>query len=317
MESFNLERLDLILLKKCNLHCIMCPLASTGYLKDGPVMPLSIVKRAYDEAQSESLVVLCGGEPLLRDDICDVFDIAGGGIARTELFTNAIHATDEIASSAKKNRIKVNVSLESMNPSAHEAIRGKGSFQPTINGIKRFQRNGNKVAAAMVLQKENIEGLPQTIKALIGLGINEVVWYLAAYAPKRMSTADIRRLGEIAKEHSFVHKTLASYDPVLFENVRNQVFKENDLESGHCVESLLGPGTKCKALGQRLVIDPSGDYYPCICSFFNHDEERLGNAGRMSMKEVFNSSKYTKFRNRIESRQYYQFCKYCIDTVSS
>jgi len=131
--------------RRCNLSCVHCRSSSTLEVKDHPDFSLDEAKRVLDDIGSfaQPVIVLSGGEPLLRKD---VFDIAAYGTEkglRMCLATNGTLVTDEICQKIKKAGIRmVSLSLDGASAEVHDDFRNQeGAFEGTIKaaGLLRKQ----------------------------------------------------------------------------------------------------------------------------------------------------------------------------------
>ena len=103
--------------RRCNLKCVHCRSSSELEAKEHPDFSFEEATRALDDISSyaKPVVVLSGGEPLLRDD---VFDIAAYGTEkglRMCLATNGTLVTEETCAKIKESGIRM-VSLSWMAP---------------------------------------------------------------------------------------------------------------------------------------------------------------------------------------------------------
>ena len=101
--------------RRCNFKCLHCRSSSEMEAKGHPDFPTEEAYRVLDDIASyaKPVVVLSGGEPLLRSD---VFDIAKYGTAkglRMCLATNGSLVTEEACLKIKESDIKmVSLSLD-------------------------------------------------------------------------------------------------------------------------------------------------------------------------------------------------------------
>src|SRR5258708_14131540 len=132
----------------CNLKCSYC------VAKSGPNVPrraigLANVCRLVDEAVVLGFehVFFTGGEPFLLNDIYDMLAYSSARVTTTVL-TNAMllrgGRLDKLKATANDNLI-VQVSLDGGRPEDHDAYRGIGTWQKTVDGIKLLQAEGFRV----------------------------------------------------------------------------------------------------------------------------------------------------------------------------
>ena len=115
-------------------------------IKEHPDFPLSEAFRIIDDIASyaKPVVVLSGGEPLVRKD---VFEIAKYGTEkglRMCLATNGTLVTDESCEKIKSSGIKiVSLSIDGSEETVHDDFRNqKGAFAGTINAARLLRSTG-------------------------------------------------------------------------------------------------------------------------------------------------------------------------------
>ncbi|MEM7248176.1 MAG: radical SAM protein [Acidobacteriota bacterium] len=141
----------------CNLsctHCFAAPLPRTG-------RPLSLVELGDLFRQLAALgslrLGLTGGEPLLRKDILDVLDSATDAGLHPCLTTNGFQVTDDLARAlGQRELVWINVSLDGATPETNDRVRGAGSFERAIEGIRRLARWA-KVTVAFTITSDNAD----------------------------------------------------------------------------------------------------------------------------------------------------------------
>jgi len=140
MNELNLIAINLT--KRCNLACDHCYLDATT-LKQGTADELTTreVNLILDQVHAlnpDAMVVLTGGEPLLREDLEEIIEHG----SQLGLFivagTNGIQLTSSrVHSLQAAGLMGVGVSLDSIYPEKHDNFRGKsGSWQKTMKGLE-------------------------------------------------------------------------------------------------------------------------------------------------------------------------------------
>lgn len=129
------------LTERCNLACDHCYL-DAKILKEGASDELSTseIKTLLDDIAtvgSEAMVVLTGGEPLLRKDIAELAEHASSKGLMVVVGTNGVLLKPErIAQLQKAGVAGVGVSVDSLNPDLHDSFRGrKGAWSKTMTAI--------------------------------------------------------------------------------------------------------------------------------------------------------------------------------------
>lgn len=159
--------------RNCNLSCIHCRASATC----GPYMgelDTTAAFRLLDQiAQVDKpIIILTGGEPLLREDI---FDIAAYGTEkglRMVMAPNGTLVTEKIAQKLAKAGIKrISISLDGNTAENHDAFRGvKGAFQGALNGVENAKKAGIEFQINTTITKKNLSQIPDILALAEDLG---------------------------------------------------------------------------------------------------------------------------------------------------
>ena len=157
------------LTRRCNLACAHCYL-DAGTLREGDDDELTSgeVKEILDQVASRgdgSMVVLTGGEPLLRRDLEEIVGHgAGAGLAMV-IGTNGMALTDSrVRSLMQAGTLGVGISLDSLDAAYHDGFRGlPGAWDKTMAGIECCRRHGLSFQIHFSVSEGNAEQLPAMI----------------------------------------------------------------------------------------------------------------------------------------------------------
>jgi len=129
------------LTQRCNLACDHCYL-DAKVMKEGAADELTTgeIKSVLDDIASlspECMVVLTGGEPLLRRDIEDLAAHASGlGLMVVIGSNGALLSAERVARLKRAGVAGIGISLDSLVPEKHDAFRGrKGAWAKTMAAI--------------------------------------------------------------------------------------------------------------------------------------------------------------------------------------
>lgn len=129
------------LTERCNLGCAHCYL-DAKVMREGAADELNTeelkeVLNGIAEVGPEAMVVLTGGEPLLRRDIEELASHATGLGLMVVVGSNGIMLTpDRIARLQSSGVAGIGLSVDSLDPDRHDAFRGrKGAWAKTMAGI--------------------------------------------------------------------------------------------------------------------------------------------------------------------------------------
>jgi AdoMet-dependent heme synthase len=182
--DFTLKWLAWEVTRRCNLHCVHCRCSATD---DGAAGDISTAdgKRLLDDIASfaKPVVVLSGGEPLLRDDI---FELAAHGTSlglRMCLASNGALVDDEACRRMAEADIKmVSLSLDGSTAAIHDDFRQcPGAFAGTLRAAETLRRNGQKFLINSSFTKRNQTDIANTFRLAKSLGA--VAWYLFMIVP--------------------------------------------------------------------------------------------------------------------------------------
>lgn len=151
---------------RCNLNCLHCYASSV----DSPKNELSTIesKRLLEQIASIEefrMIVITGGEPLLRNDIFELIEYAGKLGFRIVFSTNGTLLTPRIAKDlVKMGVVNFSISLDGSTPEAHENIRRKpGCFEKALEGIQAARTTDACLQVNFTAMKQNLAELPSVI----------------------------------------------------------------------------------------------------------------------------------------------------------
>lgn len=170
MMKQDLYLLAINLTERCNLACQHCYLdAST--LKDGCSNELSYdeVCAVLDEVASrsnETMVVLTGGEPLLRNDLEQMIQHGNQRGLAMVVGSNATLLTKKRVSSLQQAGLMgIGISLDSLNEQYHDQFRGlAGSWRRTMDGIENCRTQNLSFQIHFTVTDSNADELPAIIE---------------------------------------------------------------------------------------------------------------------------------------------------------
>src|SRR4030042_6789575 len=147
--------------RRCNLGCVHCRSSSEIEAKEHPDFSTEEAYRVIDDISgyAKPVMVLSGGEPLLRTDVFDIAKYGTGKGLRMCLATNGTLVDDEICKKIKKAGIKiVSISLDGAHEAVHDDFRSqKGAFSGTIHAARLFKQYGIEFIINSSFTKRNQE----------------------------------------------------------------------------------------------------------------------------------------------------------------
>jgi radical SAM protein with 4Fe4S-binding SPASM domain len=144
--------------RKCNLKCSHCYINATPNELECE-LTTEEGKRLMDQIAevSRPLLILSGGEPLLREDVYDLIRYGTGKGFRMGLGSNGSLIDLKIARRLKESGIKtVSISIDSHIPEQHDEFRGvPGSWKKAIEAIEALRDNDVLVQVNTTLTQQN------------------------------------------------------------------------------------------------------------------------------------------------------------------
>jgi len=130
---------------RCNLNCIHCR-ASSSMVSHDTDFTTEEARKLIDDITSfcSPVLVLSGGEPLLRPDLFEIAKYGTEKGLRMCIATNGTLVTDDICEKMKESGIKiVSLSLDGSTAAVHDDFRKQpGAFDATLRAAGTFHRNG-------------------------------------------------------------------------------------------------------------------------------------------------------------------------------
>ena len=159
--------------RNCNLNCIHCRAAATK----GPYMneldtdaSLALLDRISEVGKP--IVILTGGEPLLRSDIFELARYGTNKGLRMVMAPNGTLITETIAGEMADSGIKrISISLDGATRESHDRFRQvEGAFDGAIRGIKMAKDAGVDFQINTTITQQNFEELPDIQGLAVNLG---------------------------------------------------------------------------------------------------------------------------------------------------
>jgi len=156
------------LVRRCNLCCEHCYSISAD--RDFPgELSTQEVYRVMDDLRAFGVpvLILSGGEPLLRPDLFDIAERAKSMGFYVGLSSNGtLIGADNIDRIAQTKFDYVGISLDGLQPTHDRFRRKQGAFAAALNGIRMCRDVGIKVGVRFTLTQGNSADLPAILELL-------------------------------------------------------------------------------------------------------------------------------------------------------
>lgn len=290
--------------KKCNLYCQHC------YRESGPQ---AYSHNELNTAQGKTLleqieqagfkmVILSGGEPLLRQDLFELAAFAGKLGLRPVLGSNGTLIDQTIAEKLFASGIKgVAISLDSASAAYHDQFRGfNGAWKKTIQGIKNSLAAGLRVQINTTLTESNFGQFNDIVELVSGIGVQALHPFFLVPTGRAINIED----ESLKKERYF-----QMIDMILRKQKETRIelkptcapqflpmAKEIGLQLRFTRGCLAGTGYCC--------ILPDGDVH--ICPYL---PVKVGNVREISFDKIWEQNEI--FKNLREFQKYEGRCGQC------
>ncbi|GAB4346192.1 MAG: heme d1 biosynthesis radical SAM protein NirJ [Gammaproteobacteria bacterium] len=156
------------LVRRCNLTCKHCYSISAD--KDFPgELSTEEVYGVMDDLKAfrVPVLILSGGEPLLRPDIFDISHRAKAMGFYTALSTNGtLIDEDNIGPIAAVGYDYLGISIDGLRDTHDRFRRKEGAFDAALNGLRLCRDNGIKVGMRFTLTRDNADDLPGLLRLM-------------------------------------------------------------------------------------------------------------------------------------------------------
>ena len=159
--------------RNCNLACIHGRASATCGPYEGELDTRASLRLLDEIAQvGKPIVILTGGEPLLR---ADIFDLARHGTElglRMVMACNGTLVDDTIARKIANAGIKrISVSLDGSTAETHDKFRGvPGAFEGALRGLENAKKTGIEFQINTTITKANLKQIPNILDLAVKLG---------------------------------------------------------------------------------------------------------------------------------------------------
>jgi len=159
--------------RNCNLSCIHCRAAADKGPHQGELSTESCLELLDQIRQvGRPIVILTGGEPLLREDI---FRIARYGTDRGLRMVMAPNGTllNETAAeqSAQAGIERISISLDGATAASHDRFRGvSGAYEGALAGIRNAKKAGLSFQINTTVTRQNLAEVPKIQDLAVAMG---------------------------------------------------------------------------------------------------------------------------------------------------
>lgn len=287
METNTLHKPSLVswnLTRRCNLRCPHCYMEAEASAPAENELATAECLRLIDEmkALGTEMIILTGGEPLLRKDIYDIAHYASSQGLWVVMGTNGVLVTDRVARKMVECGVRgVAISIDSLDPEKHNSFRGGPSaWEQSVRGLDTCRANGLEVLVQTTVMAMNYDEIPDLIEFARAKG----AWSFNLYF--LVQTGRGQQMNDLSPEQT---EAMLSYlvdeqdrrRPMLVRSKCAPHFKRISYDKG--LGGLESGG--CMAGTQYCRIMPQGDVTPCP-----YMTAVAGNVRDRSFREIWETS---------------------------
>ncbi len=277
--------------RKCNLKCSHCYINATSEELNGE-LNTEESKRLIDQIAevSRPLLILSGGEPLLRDDVYELIRYGRERGLRMGLGSNGGLIDTKSARKLKEAGVKtVSISIDSPVSQQHDEFRGvTGSWNKAINAIKALRDNNVLVQVNTTLTQQNFNQIDEIMSLVEKIGVENFHLFFLVPTGRGAKMTDISP----AMYEEMITNTFAKTSRHKL-NVRPscapqfmRIAKDKGLDMRQWIRGCIAGLYYCR-------VYPNGDVTPCP-----YLPIKLGNVREQSFKQIwFNSPIFKALRN--------------------
>jgi heme b synthase len=159
--------------RNCNLNCVHCRAAATCGPYDGELDTHAAFTLLDQIAEvAKPIIILTGGEPLLRDDIFDIAKYGHDKGMRMVMSPNGTLVNQEMAKKMSASGIqRISVSLDGSTAESHDSFRGvEGAYDDALQGIQNAKDAGIEFQINTTITKTNLDQIPKILALAEALG---------------------------------------------------------------------------------------------------------------------------------------------------
>lgn len=285
---------------KCNHQCIFCSCPweeKNNHLKEAELSTTQIFKNIdIIKEHGVSHITLTGGEPFLRDDLFDIIEYIKSSNLSVSVISNGLKIDNKALKLLKKYDVQLSISVPGIK--TFKEHTGIDNLDNVLNIFKEAKSLGIITTANITVTKLNLDELYENIAYPLINGAEHIL--LNRFLPGGRGMDNKRFLLSI----SDINQMLQTAEEVLSKCNK---YGHVGTEMPYCIikdyekYKHISIGTKCSAVKEFFVIDPSG--YIKVC---NHSPIRL-----CKVKDVLTLKKNKYWLAFIKSAYIPQMCKSC------
>lgn len=262
---------------RCNLKCQHCRAEAQEDFAEGELTTDEVLQVARDiRKASDPIVILTGGEPLVRPDFFEIAQECTSLFSRVALATNGTMIDDELAGRIVLAGIqRVSISLDGVEAGTHDKFRGlDGSFDDALRGFDALSRAGMSMQINVTVTQHNEDELDSLLEMALERGADAFHVFMLVPVGCGAEIADDTRLppGRFEEVLRWLFmKSLELKDKMnikatcapQYHRIMREVAKERGITLPTVAHGVNAVTRGCLAGSAVCFISRTGDVQPC------------------------------------------------------
>ena len=290
---------------RCNYRCRHCFMSAPHAAQGEPSFDECV--RMLDSFQRCGIraIHLTGGEPLVRKDFWQIIDeIYRHDMWIAVIYSNGLLVTDEFLDELQRRGIKCMFQFSFDGVGYHDWMRGiDGAEQIVIDAMKRCSDRGFPWSASMVLSKESIGSIRESVNLMGSLGCKALKIAPASPAGEWLDQPE----HYLTVEETF--QAFLDYIPYYFmdgkpvriglEGLFNYEYDMGALafNEKHVEPEDWHRAVMCGHVRGSIYVSPKGRVLPCMTFAGTRMEEKFPSMLETPLEEILDDSLYMKIVN--------------------
>ena len=291
----------------CNFRCTMCQVSDENFISKN--LNFEVFKKFIDQNKQLLKIKLQGmGEPLVNNNFYKMVDYASQSGICSEITTNGSLLNEKNINFLKKSQLsRITISMDGATKETFENIRVKSNFNIVVNNsinlVKQFKRKiiRPEISAWCTLQKKNFFEAEKIFDLCSNIGFDKLTYQIHLTDWGKLEWREKNNKQQINNDDTKILEVLNMIkNKSKKSNIKVEIFEEN----------LLSFEKQCSWPWTSTYLSKTGDIVPC-CIIGDEKVESFGNINDQNFSQIWNSTKYMKFRNEIKNNQIPEYCKNC------
>ena len=289
------ERVHWSVTGRCNYRCRHCFMSAPHAAQGEPSWDqLMAMLDAFARCGIRNLE-LTGGEPMFRRDFWDLVDeIHARGLVVPQLYSNGLLITDAFLEKLEERHMCPSIQFSFDGVGHHDWMRGVAGAEKTVlDALKRCRDRGFPASVSMVVCRESIGSLRESVRLMASLGVRsmkvgsampagewvnepehflpqaELYEHFLEYIPQYFEDGAPLSLGL----EGFFHYDIAEQKP--------DAFNDKNIPEGEFGKALM-----CAHVRRGMYVSPKGNVLPCMTMVGTPIEEQFPNMLETPLEEI-------------------------------